>query len=702
MNQLYLNTLESYRLTHPSNLKAAQMIETIEGEIISFEYDDFSFSFKTIEGKLYLITDVPENTFNRLLIESYRGELTLDKGIYQYSSSKNTSSFDYDRYLFSLNYKGKYPFIQYKPQNKVSIHNLFLKLKSNLFIKLQAMPNTYSKTMVQALFYKDYRNFEQVDLYKDLGIFHLFAISGLHFGIIYVFASKFTFMGNFIIRKIVSAFFLIVAYALIGGGVSALRAVLMVIYIIIANILKKPLDLISMICTVNLIILIFKPFYILNSGYLLSFYAYISVAFILPKILKSFPKSSLWQNKIVKAIISALILQIILLPVTSYVFKNVNLFSFISNLVYIPVFSMLMPYFISFWFIGNNLIEIDLFKLWDQLLARIIGISEIMPLVLTHKIPFDSFDILTIIAVIMFYTALKASYKFRSNFKVFYISILIMISFLIANNIFRLNRDKLVIEVIDVGHGDSTLITYHGQNILIDTGASYAHIEDILVSKGIYKLDYVIITHAHDDHMGALAALINAIEIQHFMVADNVTTKFLKSLENDPTFKISSEVYLRKVEEVEYSKITIDDLCLDVYNINDIFSPDDEDPNDVALLTLLNWNDFNAVFTGDISAEYIEKLNIFNDDIDLLKIPHHGSLTGQFKFFLENHAVKNVYISNSRKYLMPNQAVLDHLEKLYVNTLSTFSNGNIKWIIDRDKIYWIDYFGNKGNLNYDE
>lgn len=229
------------------------------------------------------------------------------------------------------------------------------------------------------------------------------------------------------------------------------------------------------------------------------------------------------------------------------------------------------------------------------------------------------------------------------------------------------------IHFLDTGNSDSILIKCNGKNILIDGGEN--NDEELIVSylknQGIYKIDYMIATHPHADHIGGLDAVIKSITVENLLVANGeANTKTYRDF-----IDAAASKGLNPSVPIEKAKFYLgDNSYIQIFNTNG-----GENINEQSLVTLfINGND-KFLFTGD--AEKGTEKEILNDmeDVDVLKVSHHGSKTSTSDEFLEKikpeYAVITVGKDNSYKH--PNQEVMERLEKNNIEVYRTDECGNI-------------------------
>lgn len=242
--------------------------------------------------------------------------------------------------------------------------------------------------------------------------------------------------------------------------------------------------------------------------------------------------------------------------------------------------------------------------------------------------------------------------------------------------------ELLKVSFLDVGQADSILINANNKYMLIDAGNN----EDgeklvmYLKSLGIEKFDYVVGTHAHEDHIGGMDNIIDSFDIGTFYMPDVITTTktfedVLDSLEkknlNFDTPQIGSTFDLgkAKIETIYVGK-------------------DSKNLNNSSIILKLTYGNVSFLFTGDIESD-VEKA-LLNKDIesDVLKVAHHGSNTSSSNAFLKKVNPKYAIISvgTGNSYGHPKSVILDRLEKLGTKIYRTDELGTIIVTTDGEKI----------------
>jgi len=243
-------------------------------------------------------------------------------------------------------------------------------------------------------------------------------------------------------------------------------------------------------------------------------------------------------------------------------------------------------------------------------------------------------------------------------------------------------ENNMITHFIDVGQGDCILIQVNNKNLLIDsgTGDSAKKIVKYLKNNSITKLDYVIATHPHDDHIGGMSSVIDAFKVDEFY-APKVTS----SLQAFEDMVISLKNKNLKI------KVAKPNIALDLGPNTScvMLSPNKtnyEDINNYSCAIKLSYKNSTYLFTGDI--EKLAEKEILDKGYDLkaevLKVAHHGSNSSTSEEFLNKVSPKVAVIScgTYNSYGHPNKEILDKLKKSNCTIYRTDLNKNIILISD--------------------
>lgn len=218
------------------------------------------------------------------------------------------------------------------------------------------------------------------------------------------------------------------------------------------------------------------------------------------------------------------------------------------------------------------------------------------------------------------------------------------------------------IRFIDVGQGDSTLITYRGDSVLIDAGKrSGGDVTAEYVRMYAPVVDYFIITHQHEDHMGGAADVLETVKVENFVLSDiTVGDEFYSDAIKTAYERGVNIIYLDDAAEFDTGNIRIEIL--------DVFDFEYTDLNDSSLITRVEVGETSILITGDAEAaeeEYIMQIARDSLDCDILKVGHHGSASSTTDAFLEAVSPFKCVIScgKNNSYGHPTNEVLTRLKE---------------------------------------
>lgn len=545
---------------------------------------------------------------------------------------------------------------------------------------------------------------EDLEKYRDLGLAHILAVSGLHIGIISGFI-MFVISRLGINRKInvIITLSIIWIYSyLIGLPPSTIRASLMFTILYYSQLIHEPYDSINTIMFSILISLFINPFYLFHIGFQLSYLATLSIVILTPKVKEIFYPL---KNKLVGTISAIIAVNIGLLPIQSYYFNTISVLGLAANLITVPLLSwslilgILMIFFNYTFSFVNSMLGFALEFLLDTQWSIIDFLA---------KIPFNTIKILSpnLVLIFCYYIAISIVFRiidlkdFKSLNK---ISLYYLVGILLFNSIYTNIDESIEIDFIDVGQGDSILIKAQGHNYLMDTGGSIFSNNDIgryitlpyLQKQGIFNLEALIITHFDEDHSQGINALLGEINIKNLYVSNLPTeNEIVNSIEHyDFQTKILAKDDIIYLDNNAKLSIIWPDRKRNLSQYNQ---------NNLSLVSLMSYKSFDILFTGDVEreVEYIINDSIISD-IDILKVSHHGSNTSSTEGFLANTMPKYSVISvgTNNFYGHPNEEILSRLDDINSIIYRTDEMGMIRVLLDDDSLVVIPYLdkANKGN-----
>ncbi len=698
MNNQYIETVYEAKQNLKSNGDYDQNICVVEGKLVDYNLDNKTFilklsEFEGREVQLKWQIKMKDTSILLKFIENktFHLKLNVDLNQHQFTAAKNRHAFDYDSYLYANNIKGQYFLVAIEDSKScqtICLDCFRLKIRSWIQNQLSTHFNDKQAGFLQALLLGEKNQFEQYDHFKNLGLAHVFAISGLHFGIIYQYFRKILAFKSAVLRSLLILSFMAFLLLLVGGAYSAQRAFFMILYAEVCHLLHRKIDVTTNIATSLLIILAIQPVAILSTGLQLSYFAYICVAIIYRKLFGKALKS-----KVLEGIRFSIGIQLLLLPATLYYFQTANIYGFLSNALIVPMSNIILPLSMLFLLVVSLKLKPLVWPLSSLLKLSIdlfYFIGTYLPLDLNYFVHFKRSDFFAILIYGFFLTCSLVFWKLYIKRKVaFKLIFVILLLLFIALNI--IDNRTIEVSFFDVGHGDMSLIQNGQTAILIDTGDGRVSSESILRSRGIHALDMLILSHAHSDHIGDALELMKTMKIDQIYMNQSTYDKLVDFDEYGPMLIQQNITILDKAIECVYETHTREPLIVSAIPVKG--ENGKEDPNDDALVVTLEYGEKLGYFLGDISTPVIDdflamqRIQISEyDTIDFLKSAHHGSKTAINQDLYSNYEIGYVFTSCSTKYKMPNVKLEKLLESQGIRHYTTYNYGEIDMTMTHESI----------------
>ena len=588
------------------------------------------------------------------------------------SISNNTvpNTFNYKKYLISDEI---YNVIEITDIKKVNANiSLFYKIKNKLYERGKMLDKSYPYINSLIFGNNSYLDEDVLASYRENGISHLFAISGLHISIFIMIISYVLDRMKIplFFKSLILILFLLFYMFLTNFSMSVLRGAIFTILILINKLLKLDIPIFNLLLLTLCIILFMNPLNINNVGLLYSF--------LVTLFLVVFSHIINGKSKVYSLFMISFIAFLVSYPITINNFNQVNFLSVIYNVFFVPyVSSILLPFtLVSF-----------VFPFLDDVLFFFVKIIEISSQFLNSisifKVSMCKMNVLMICVYFVIICKLFLSWNGK---KCRYLICLFI--FFVIHFFFPFLKNDYVM-YFDVGQGDSSIVRVDGVVSLIDTGGILSYGEGeynykisknklipYLKSNGIRKIDNLILTHGDFDHMGEAINLVNNFKVEKVIFNcgefNDLEKELIKVLDKK---KIK---YYSCIKELNIDKNKLHFLQTGVY--------DNENDNSNVIYTELNGYKF--MFMGDAGVEkekdILNKYKISN--VDVLKVGHHGSKTSSSKTFINeiNPKYSVISVGKNNRYGHPNKEVLNNLEqsKIY----RTDQDGSIMFKIKNNKL----------------
>lgn len=524
---------------------------------------------------------------------------------------------------------------------------------------------------------------------QETGLAHLFAVSGLHCAFLV------TLLALLISRRqrllcAVTIPLLLFYMVMVGMSPSVVRACIMQIFLLIAPLFRRGSDPLTSLAAALLVILLCNPFAAASVSLQLSFSATLGMVLLSPRLYKLLTgwykgKCRLLRTALcfVAANLSATLSAVVFTaPLTAWYFRIFVLVAPLSSLLAVPAAGWsFMAAFVTalLGFVWLPLASLLGWISW-VLVRYILWIANGMMSWRYHAVyftnPYLIYWLLFLYAAFIGCAATpdgKRKYLLASALSVLTLTAAIWV------NRQDYQYGVLTALTLDVGQGESVILTSGGETALVDCGSSNSYKDpgglaaDTLHSMGVRELSAVVVTHYHADHTNGLYEVLRRIPVQ---------TIYLPDIEDEYGVRerLVSLAEEKGAQVTYVTKETTDTLGDTVLTI---YPPVQSggDLNELGLTALASAGDFDLLITGDMSGSTEKKLvEIYAlPDIEVLVVSHHGSRYSSNIRFLKSVTPEAAVISvGDNNYGHPSEETLQRLLAVGADIWRTDQQGTIR------------------------
>ena len=524
---------------------------------------------------------------------------------------------------------------------------------------------------------------------QETGLAHLFAVSGLHCAFLV------TLLALLISRRqrllcAVTIPLLLFYMVMVGMSPSVVRACIMQIFLLIAPLFRRGSDPLTSLAAALLVILLCNPFAAASVSLQLSFSATLGMVLLSPRLYKLLTgwykgKCRLLRTALcfVAANLSATLSAVVFTaPLTAWYFRIFVLVAPLSSLLAVPAAGWsFMAAFVTvlLGFVWLPLASLLGWISW-ALVRYILWIANGMMSWRYHAVyftnPYLIYWLLFLYAAFIGCAATpdgKRKYLLASALSVLTLTAAIWV------NRQDYQYGVLTALTLDVGQGESVILTSGGETALVDCGSSNSYKDpgglaaDTLHSMGVRELSAVVVTHYHADHTNGLYEVLRRIPVQ---------TVYLPDIEDEYGVRerLVSLAEEKGAQVTYVTKETADTLGDTVLTI---YPPVQSggDLNELGLTALASAGDFDLLITGDMSGSTEKKLveTYALPDIEVLVVSHHGSRYSSNIRFLKSVTPEAAVISvGDNNYGHPSEETLQRLLAVGADIWRTDQQGTIR------------------------
>jgi competence protein ComEC len=541
--------------------------------------------------------------------------------------------------------------------------------------------------------------------FMDTGTIHILAVSGSN--VAFVAFIFFSILGFFRLpRKTAggAAMLGLIVYMLItGSSASVVRATIMAIVLLCGTLFERKADIYNSISAAALILLFWNTNTLFDIGFQLSFAAVASIIYFYPRLeslIKKIPKrfeEIKGVDAVLKIFAVSLAAQLGTVPFTAYYFGRISIISLVANIPVVPISGLntfigaaeIMVYPISPW-IAKLYAAANDFLVW--FLLGFVQQAANLPFAYVEAWQFTS------VCIFGYYIFVIGIFNLNLPRVRAWLLIIVLAlgNYVLYSNIWLLAHPRCTVSVIDVGQGDAILIEFpNGKRMLIDTGplsqkfdAGERTVVPFLKRIGISRLDYVLITHSHSDHIGGTGSILKLLRVDTIMMASlGIHSREVKDVVDIAEARHTGIKVVRAGNQIRI------DSSARVY----VFHPDsnhtaERNLNNSSVVVKIVYGNASIMLVGDAEVEAEQRMMLRYGAFlssDILKAGHHGSITSTSEEFLSfvRPRIALLSVGNHNKFRHPSPFTLWRLKFHSVEIKRTDKLGAI--VLESDGTKWI-------------
>ncbi|MBP2637931.1 MAG: comEC 2 [Firmicutes bacterium] len=566
--------------------------------------------------------------------------------------------------------------------------------RQTVIVGMQKVMPVNDAAILTAVLFGGYQGIDKkvINDFATTGLIHILSVSGAHIALV---VGLITWLGKRLrwrtLSIVILSAIIVIFYAVMSGLTPpVIRSAIMGILSLLAVMFNRDTYAPAAFGTTGLVMLIYQPLLLFDISFQLSFGATAGLVFLYPKTLEYLSKRTSWAAGPLAVTLAA---QLGVLPIIAWYFNNFSLVSFLANIIVLPIIELviilgLLGVIIYIVFpLGGNII----FVVGSLLLGLAMSLTKLLA-----SVPYGSMYVpaASMSVSVLYYLVLAWIYGWRPfqipGFREC-VSIWPRTSSVIAVVVIGLLTayawypHPLSVHFIDVGQGDATLIiTPHGRSILVDAGGSWGDssfdvgervVAPYLKHYGIRALDYLVLTHGHQDHAGGAAGVANIIKTSHVLLPQEEPSQAVQALLHTARQAMVIPVYTGL-------RFQIDNVSIDIEHGAGSQSSNSNEASSVIRVT---YGRHSFLLTGDLESKGEAVLLVNNiAPCTVLKVGHHGARTSTTEPFLQavapEFAVISVGYGNSFGH--PHQETLRRLAKQAATIYRTDRQGAVVFSSD--------------------
>ena len=695
LGTIIITAREKYVLENDISNYAEGEILTIEGKVDSYldKRDNKSYLYikpsKVIEGDSvrYVSGRIRATIYDFSNDISYGNNITLTGRLILPRGATNPGGFDYKGWLSSrgvgaLLYVNKIISVNNGWGNPLIIFSYWLREKAISCV--DRFSGGSSGALLKGMLVGERESIPEniVEDFRKAGVIHIIAISGQNLSLVGF--ATFLILSIFGLSKRLSAIIVIpviVLYSIMTGfDPPVVRAMIMGLLVLFAMVFELKVSLLNIIGSAMLIFLLLNPTMLFDVGFQLSFASTIGIATLYKPVLRFLYILPAFLKEMVSATLSA---QIGVIPLLMYHFYNVSIVSFIANLIIIPLssFTMVVGFIALVFSFPFSFIGITIGEISGQFSTAIIYLTHIFSQFhwSSVSIPKPGVELIVFIYVSIVFLVLFLGQSFRRTSAIIFCSFIGLYGFGIA---VKQAPPDMRLTFLSVGDGRAVVLEKQKKCYIMDCGSkssgdnAYNTLKSYLNMRGIRKIDSLIISHPHSDHINGISRLLSEFTVNNIYSIP---------------YPYPTKTYIDMLGSIRKGTRfwgLIGDLSLsDNNNLNiKLFAPlnlppivregdypNNDDMNSSAIINMIDYKGLSIYLPSD-NEGYYPKLK---DTYQVVEFPHHGSKGSSIWRIIDDSDTKVVVLSSGRLFRENLGVIEGGLDKLGVVLMSTDEGGAI-------------------------
>ncbi len=531
--------------------------------------------------------------------------------------------------------------------------------RQEMITGLQKVMPVNDAAILTAVLFGGYQGISKnvINDFTATGLIHILSVSGAHIALV---AGLIIWLGKCLrwdsLFTLILAAVVIILYACVSGLTPpVIRSAIMGIISLLAVVLGRENYAPAALAVTGLAMLVYQPLLLFDISFQLSFGATAGLIFLYQKMLDYLSGCPAWLAGPFAVTLSA---QLGVLPVIAWYFNNFSLISFVANIIVLPIIELVIILGLAGIILYTALPVAGnvIFVISSLLLGLVMILTEVLA-----TVPYSSVYIpsVGITGSVVYYFILAWSYGWcpfhlpsprqlitgwpRS-------SMLTVVLVITTLSVYTWQPQPLRVHFIDVGQGDATLIiTPHGKAVLIDTGGTLGDsgldvgervVAPYLKHYGVRSIDYLILTHGHQDHAGGAAGVAGIINVINVLLPREEHSPAVQALLHSRHITVIPS-YTGQSFEIDNVTITIEQAAGEQQSSRHVVSG-----NEASSVIRAKYGKHSFLVTGDLDAQG-EAVLLTNNiaPCTVLKVGHHGARTSTTEPFLQAVAPQFAIIS---------------------------------------------------------